>query len=212
MGSSTAGRIGLVKMSGTATTFTDEATTAVIANKAYQISNAVKQVWDPTFAVTVKNGGVAVDPVADPYTINRLTGTVTFTATTARTITFSGKYLPMTTIAKGTEFYYTLSRPAIDDTTFDSVNWRENVAGIADVQATIGKNWETVSAPLLAAALSSGSVLVLQFYSNRAIAADLLMWALPTKSARSVKVQDLVKASLDFTGAPDADKRSVSIA
>lgn len=211
MGSSTAGRLSLVKMSGTSTTFTDEAVTVVTTNQIYQITNTAKRVWDPTATITVKAAGVAVDPVADPYAINRLTGVITFTNVSARgTVTVSGKYLPLTTIAKCSDFDISVGRPAIDDTTFDSNGWTENVAGLGEVSVTIGKNWELVSGPLLVTALTSGAVLVLALYSNRNNAADRLVWALPTKTARNTKVTDLVRSTLEFVGVLDADGRSIS--
>jgi hypothetical protein len=212
MASSTPGRLSLVKMSGTTTAFTGEATTALVANQVYQITNAVKQVWDQFATITVKNGGTPVDPVADPYTINRLTGSVSFTNVASRTITVDGHYLPMSTIAKATDFTYNIDRPPIDDTTYDSPSgYRENVAGLGSDAVTVGKNWESVSAPLLETALKSGAVLVLELYSNRNNAPDVLVWALPTKAARSVKVTDLVKSSLEFVGTIDADGRSNSL-
>jgi hypothetical protein len=207
---STAGRLSLVKMSGGSTSFTGEATTVLVTNQVYQITAATKQVWDQFATITVKDGGTPVDPVADPYTINRLTGTVSFTNVTSRTITIDGHYLPMTTIAKATDFTYEVDRPAIDDTTFDSNGWTENVAGLGASAVSLGKNWESVSAPLLEAALTSGAVLVLALYSNRNNAPDRLMWALPTKNARTTKVTDLAKVSLDFVGVTDADGREIS--
>src|SRR4051812_25153572 len=117
---STAGKLGLVKLGGTPTAFTNEATTATVANKVYQIANTAKRVWSPTATITVKDGGVAVNAVTDPYTINRLTGKVTFAATTARVITISGTYLPMLTIAKAKSITYDRGAELLDDTTFDS--------------------------------------------------------------------------------------------
>lgn len=93
-----------VQVSGDATSFSGEAVTALTANKVYQITNTAKRVWDRSAAITVKNGGTPVNIATDPYTINRLTGTVTFTNTTARTITIDGSYLPMSTLALAKEF------------------------------------------------------------------------------------------------------------
>lgn len=211
MGSSTAGRLSLVKMSGASTSFTDEAVTVLTTNKKYQITNTAKRVWGQFDAITVKAAGVAVDPVADPYAINRLTGVITFTNTSARgTVTVSGHYLPMSTVAKATDFDLNTGVPAIDDTTFDSNGWTEVVAGLGAVSVTIGKNWELTSGPLLQAALTSGAVLVLELYSNRNNAFDRRVWAMPTKAARNTKVTDLWRASLDFVGTLDADGRSIS--
>lgn len=93
-----AGKSVLIKISGSPTTMTGEATTSLGDNKAYQITNTAKQVVDFASALTVLEGGVAT---TDPYTFNYLNGTVTFDSADAGrgVITITGKYLPMTTAA-----------------------------------------------------------------------------------------------------------------
>jgi hypothetical protein len=200
-------------MGGATTTFTDEAVTVLTTNKIYQITNTAKQVWDPTATITVKAAGTPVDPVADPYVINRLLGTITFTNTSARgTVTVSGHYLPMTTIAKCREVHYDLDAPALDDTTFDSNGWMECIPGIKAITGTLPRNWESVSTPLLRAALVAGTPLVLEIYSNRNVAADILAWILPSKQSASANIKQIITDGMDFVGYPDADLRVVSIA
>ena len=211
---SIAGRLGLVKMGGAPTTFTDEAVTVLTTNQVYQITDATKRVWSPTATITVKAAGVAVDPVADPYTINRLTGTVTFTNVSARgTVTVSGSYLPMTTIAKCRDASLDLSAPVLDDTTFDSNGWMECLTGVKAAAITLGRNWESVSTPLLRAALTAGTPLVIAYYVDRNDATTVvLMWGLPTKQSAAANIKQIITDGIDFVGYPDADLRVVSIA
>jgi hypothetical protein len=208
---STAGRLGLVKIGGTPTAFTDEAVTALTANKKYQITNTAKQVWSPTATITVKDGGVAVDPVADPYVINRLTGVVTFTSTTARTVTISGTYLPMTTILKSKSITYTHGNELLDDTTFDSGGYDESIPGIKSISASLGRNWESTYSAQFKAAILNGTVLVIQIFHDSGAAADLAFWARPTKQAISIATRSIIGEDLTFVGTSDADSRVISL-
>ncbi len=211
MSSSTAGKIGLVKIGGTPTAFTDEATTATVVNKTYQLTNSAKRIWSPTATITVKNGGVAVDASADPYSINRLTGKVTFVATTARVITISGTYLPLTTIAKSKSIVWEKGNEVLDDTTFDSNGYEENIPGIHSVTASLGKNWETTYSAIFWAAIQAGSLLVIQIFHDKNAAADVSFWARPTKQTISVATRAVVGEDLSFVGSSDVDLRVVSL-
>jgi hypothetical protein len=208
---STAGKLGLVKVGGTPTAFTDEAVTVLTANKKYQITNTAKRVWSPTATITVKNGGVAVDPVADPYTINRLTGVVTFTATTARTVTISGTYMPMSTIAKSHSIAYTHGNEVLDDTTFDSNGYDESIPGIRSINATLGKNWESTYGTVFRNAIINQTLLVIQIFHDKNAAADLVFWARPTKQSITAATRSIVGEELTFVGSSDADLRVVSL-
>ena len=91
-----AGKSCVIKISGTATTMTGEATTTA-DNTIYQITSTVKQVLDRDTVPTVLDG---VGATSEDYTVNYLTGTFTFeSADAGRNITITGKYLPMTTAA-----------------------------------------------------------------------------------------------------------------
>lgn len=97
-----AGYNALIKVSGTATTITDEATTELDAGppQVFQITNAAKRVLDPATAVVIKDDG-AVDVTAD-FTIDFNAGTVTSAAGGYTSVTISGKYIPLHTVAQCT--------------------------------------------------------------------------------------------------------------
>lgn len=112
-----AGYVAVIKQSGTPTTMTAEPTT-LVSGKTYQITNAVKRVIDRTTAVTVLDN--AVDHTTDVISIDYLFGKVTFAGgyTVTGPVTITGKYLPMTQMAKGQEFTLTQTSTAIDTTDF----------------------------------------------------------------------------------------------
>jgi len=209
---STAGKLGLVKVGGTPTAFTDEAVNVLTTNKIYQIANTAKQIWSPTATITVKAAGVAVDAVADPYVINRLTGIVTFTNTSARgTVTISGTYMPMSTIVKSKAITYTHGNEVLDDTTFDSNGYDESIPGIRSIMATLGRNWESTYSAIFWAAIQNGTLMVIQIFHDKNAAMDLAFWARPTKQAVDVATRQVIGEELTFVGSSDADLRVVSL-
>lgn len=113
-----AGYVAKILKSGTATTFTDEAVTLITGN-TYQISDATKNVWDRLTAVVVKDGATTLD-AGDDYTVDYLFGRVTLTAPPGGTVTISGKYLPMTQVAKANGFTLTQNANANDVSVFET--------------------------------------------------------------------------------------------
>jgi hypothetical protein len=205
------GRLGLVKIGGTPTAFTDEAVNVLTTNKKYQIANTSKRIWSPTATITVKAAGVAVDPVADPYAINRLTGIVTFTNVSARgTVTISGTYLPMSTVAKSKSVTFDHGNEVLDDTTFDSNGYEENIPGIHSIGVSLGRNWEATYAAVFKTAILSGTLLVLEVYHDRNGSPNLIAWLRPTKQAISIATRSIIGEDLTFVGSADADLRVVS--
>ncbi len=110
-----AGYIVDIKKSGSTTTFTAEATT-LVSGKTYKITSATKNVWDRTFTPTVYDN--AVDHTADVESIDYLLGRVTFKSAYSITgpVTISGKYFPMTVLAKYRSYTLTQTVSPIDDT------------------------------------------------------------------------------------------------
>ncbi len=212
MSSSTAGRLALVKVGGTPTSFTAEAVTVLTTNKKYQITNTAKRIWSPTATITVLAAASPVNPVTDPYVINRLTGVIEFTNTTARgTVTVTGTYLPMLTVAKAKEVSYEHGNELLDDTTFDSNGREENIPGIKSISATIGKNWESTYAAIFTAAIINQTLMVVQIFHDRNVAADLAFWARPTKQTIDIATRSIIGESLSFAGSHDVDLRVISL-
>lgn len=104
-----AGYVAKIKKSGTPTTFTALPTTN-LGGKVYQITDATKQVWDRTTTISVFDNAVALaSPSTNIISVDYLNGIVTLASgyTPTGAITFSGKYLPMTQVAKANSFTLT---------------------------------------------------------------------------------------------------------
>lgn len=87
-----------VKVSGTSTAMTGEATTS-LGGGQYQVTNAAKRVIDPTAAITVKDGGSTVS--SSLYSVDKLFGIVTFSGYTATgAVTIDSSYLPTAAVGE----------------------------------------------------------------------------------------------------------------
>jgi hypothetical protein len=197
-----AGRRALVKIVGAPVVFTNEATTDAGDHQNYQITAAVKRVWDQATALVVKVGGSVT---AEVYTFNRLTGTVRFATINAgrAAVTLSGAYLPLTSAIGATNFSYSLSKQAIDDTDFDAayIGFKTCQHGALDVEGSIGRRF-TIDTTFRDALLA-GAPVVIQFFSDRNAAPDLTVWALLSKDAITAAQDGIQSGSIDFKGAPD---------
>lgn len=200
----TAGKRGQVKAVGAALPFTTEATTAT-GNISYQITDATKRIWSRTGTITVLDGGV---PTAEAYTLNRLTGTVTFGSAVARVITLTGSYLPTVTIGCATEYSWTLTADNQDSTCFAS-EWIDRTQALLDFGASLSKFfdvntyfWETMDGDL---------DLVLEFYIEYTSTPNIRAWAKVSSDDISNAVDGLSEESVDFEGVHDADRRVISM-
>lgn len=200
-----AGRKALVKVSGAGVAMTNEATTNVGGdNMTYRVTNTARRIWSRTGAITVRVGG---NVVTAGFTINRLTGTITFTTAATRTVTVSGDYLPVATVAEAHEYTYTLTAAneadnAFGDTFVTRVQTQKDISGSLSVWRTIDATFET--------ALLSGSPVVLEFYSDGSQAFDLRAWALLNQNEIAAAVDGLVDQAVSFEGVQDADNRVVA--
>jgi hypothetical protein len=194
-----------LKASGVGVAVTAQATTMSGGNKIYTLTDPTRRVWDRAIAVVVKNGGTPVDPVADPYTINRLTGTVTFTNATVRTITFDITYLPMTAIAEGTDFDLSCVANNQDDSSFGDVDITR-VQVEKDWSGTVGR-WLSADT-YFADAFNSGVPIVFEFSGDGGTTVEFRGWGLPNKKTAAASKKTLVTDGIGFEGAADADGRS----
>lgn len=195
-----------LRVPGTPTSMTAQACTTS-DNTTYQISNTAMRVWSPTATITVLVSGVAQSPTL--YTLDRLRGRITFTSTAVRTVTVTGTYLPMATAAKTRMFSYTLMNTLLDDTAFQET-WITRIAGLFDASGTLGRRW-TVDT-FFQDALLNADLLVLEFHTDTAVAADLIAWARISKAAIQSAIEGLVEEDVEWQGTPDADERVASVA
>ena len=84
-------RLSSVYLTGTAASMTAEAM-SLVSGATYQISNTAKRILDPSQAVAVFDGGVAISSTT--YTIDYLFGKVVFDTAPTGAVTITGYYLP----------------------------------------------------------------------------------------------------------------------
>lgn len=113
-----AGYVAKILKSGTPTALTDEATTNLSGN-IYQITDTTKRILDRFTAVVVKDGSTTL-VAGEDYTIDYLFGTVTLTDAPAGAVTISGKYLPMTQVAKANGFTLTQTANANNNSVYET--------------------------------------------------------------------------------------------
>lgn len=200
----TAGKRGQVKAVGAALPFTTEATTAA-GNITYQITDPTKRIWSRTGTITVLDGGV---PTVEAYTLNRLTGTVTFGSAVARVITLTGQYLPTVTIGCAFNYSFSISGDNADSTCFAS-EWVDRTQALLDFSASLSKFfdintyfWETLDGDL---------DLVLEFYINYTASPILRAWVKIAGDDISNAVDGLSEESVNFEGTHDDDDRVISM-
>ena len=200
--SNIAGKKAKVMQTGSALTFTDEATTTS-DNITYTISSATKNIWDRTYTITVKDGG---SPTAESYTINRLKGTITFSGSGTRTITVSGKYLPTTEIANAREVSYTIEADNQDITVFGQ-SYINRLQGLLDFTGSLSNLYTDDS---LQDTLIAGVPYVLEIYNNRSSNYDLRAWVIFASIEQSGSADGVVEESVEFEGTNDDDERCVA--
>lgn len=145
----------VVKISGAPVAMVAEATTAT-GNISYQITNAAKRVLDRDTAPTVLDGGVAT---GEAYTVNYLTGTITFGTAEARTITVTGKYLPMTVAAYANRMSRADEASVLDITKFNNTH-RQKMVGLKSASGTL--THLNMADTTFAAALLAGDPVVIE--------------------------------------------------
>lgn len=203
-----------VNVSGAPVAFTDEPTTPNADLTSYQINDTLKRVWDAQADITVEQStdGGTTWSTADPktYTLNRLTGTVLFSAALAsgEKVRVSGLYLPMSKAAEAYEYKYSIEADNQDQHEFGQV-YNKRIQGLKDVSGSIKRWYQTNS--FFFDALTSGNVVIIEFYSDSSAASpDLKVWAILSGDKPSVKVDGLVEEEIDFEGTQDRDGRTIA--
>lgn len=199
-----AGKNALVKATGAAVGFTAEATNTS-DNQNYQIADATKQVWCAFCTITVLDGGI---PTSESFTLNRLTGTVTFGSASVRTITVTGSFLPLATVAQAFDFTYSISADNADTTEFTN-QYIQRTQTVKDFSASLTR-FENID-KVFFDRLNAGDSIVLEFFEDFTGTADLRARVLISTEEGSAAVDGVVEGSLDFEGSGDADGRVVAL-
>lgn len=206
---STAGRWALVKMSGDPVAFTGEAFTTS-DDQHYVIADGQKSVWDPDTDVTVYDD--AVESI-EAYTINRLTGEITFPTVDAGRgpITADGDYLPLSRVAKAKAFAVKFGEPPIDDTNFDSPGWEENIPNINSISGSLTRSSALLTDAFFDA-MAAGSRFVLEFWIDRRLDYMVRAWVVCTADNVNADTKSVVGGDIEFRGSQDIDRHVAALA
>lgn len=208
-----AGRRALVRVSGAPVAVTGEATTADGALRSFTITNPAYRVWDRAapVAVTRSTDGTTFTAVpAAEYTVNRLSGTVTFATPQAAgtQVRVSASYLPLAAAAEAKEFSYTLAGKQAEVSTFGASyvqrqQVQRDVTGSLSMWTTADRTFED--------ALTADRPVVLEFYSDSSAAPDFRAWALVSKDDIKAAVDGMAETSVEWEGTPDTEGRITSL-
>lgn len=112
-----AGYVANFKKTGTTTAFTGEAMT-LVSGKTYKITDATKNIFDRTVALTVYDN--AADVTAQVESVDHLFGRITFlgTYTVTGAVTIDGSYLPTTSVGTAKDYTLTMNADSVDTTSF----------------------------------------------------------------------------------------------
>lgn len=110
---SSAGYLSTLKVSGASTAMTAEACTD-LGGDVFQVTDADRRIIDPSVAITVKDGGVAVD--AADYSFDYLYGKITFSSAPAGAVTLDANFLTPLAVAEVRKASLSGTRAQLDDT------------------------------------------------------------------------------------------------
>jgi hypothetical protein len=127
-----AGYLATVSVTGTATTMTAEAM-GNLAGTVFQITDATKQVVDPSTAIVIKDGGVVW---GGTYTFDYLTGTITLSGAPGGAVTIDGKFLPRRQILAAYEVSASLSRN-IPDSSLLGTEFTQRTSSLGDITGSM---------------------------------------------------------------------------
>lgn len=201
-----------VKAGGTATAFTNEATTKLTANTVYQITDATKRVLDPDTAIVVEvdpDGGGASPyaPVAvSTYTVDYMFGKITFTADQGASATVriaSGKYIPPLSVLSGTDFELDDGCSLIESTVFGGT-YKSRIKGLDDVSGSF-TTLELLTTDLdpgagttkLRTAMRAGTKLLLEYQPGGA-ATYWRAWVLLSDGSEKASLDARLEGTLKF--------------
>ena len=206
-----AGRKALVKVSGTAVAFTDEATTANAERTRYQVTNAVKRVFDPTAAIVVERdtgGGFGVVSTAE-YTLNRLKGTVVFTSVqpVGTVVRVDGSYLPLSTAAEATSYEWAIGAENGDASYFGD-DWMRRQQVSLKFTGSIGQ-WRTTDT-YMETKLLAGDPVVVEFYADASTDPEASALVVLNQQQIRAVTRGFVEQNVTFEGTKDADGHVVS--
>lgn len=196
-----AGYVAKILKSGTTTTFTGEATTS-IATKTYQITASTKRVFDRNTTVVVSDGGTPIS-ASNIEWIDYLNGTVkllnAYTPTGA--ITFAGKYVPMTQVAKANGFTLTQTANIKDTTVFEVAQgnggYKSCDYGLRTVSLSLKGIYDATNG--FEALLAARAEMIIEINPDGSSMSFARGWFKPMSTAQAGNVGEVETNDLSFT-------------
>lgn len=202
----TAAHTAVLRLQGTSTAFTNAATTKLVANTVYRITDDAKRLLDPSQTVTVEvdaTGGGSW-AAATGYTLDRLFGVVTFASDQGASalVRVSGYYLPLVDMVGITDFSFSASRDVLETTALDGDGTKTKKLGLKDLSGSLTLNelltvTHGAGAPTLQSALSSATPLLLEYAAG---GKRFRAWVLLESGETTGAVADLLGSSVNFQG------------
>lgn len=214
---SSAAHTGVIRCQGTSTAFTNEATTKLTANTRYQLNTDVRRLLDPAVAVVVEvdadgaGGGGYVVASPSTYSVDYLFGVITFATDQGASalVRVSGSYLPVVDLLGVTSWQLDASRTVLDDTTVNNTSgWRTKKLGLRDLTCELELN----ESLLTDNDTGAGTKKLEDFFTNgtpllfeRLVGGKRFRaWVLPSGTGEGGALDELVKNTVNFTGAAQA--------
>ena len=195
-----------VLVSGTSAVLTGQAMTEVVAHTVYQITDATKRVLDPQYAVTTSGTG--------PFTVNRLTGTLTFTNAQTPPVTVTGEYLPMAQVLYAHDYSISI-KPKTNPTTPFFSQYQALMHGIVDASGTLSSYLDPAEIVALSLPnyfrtnILADATIAIKFYMNTGF--NLVAWAELDGDAFTQAIDGVVDEAITWSGDADADGRVVAL-
>lgn len=180
----------LVKAESSQVSFTDEATTTSDSIN-YQITDSSKRIWGFNSTIIVEDSTV---PTTEKFTINRLNGTVTFETATSRTITVTGDFVFLTTVAEAKEWSFDGTSDLIDSTVFEKTE-REFTPALLAATATIGKFYTIDN--FFFSMLFDGTTKVIELFADSA-GNPFIIFANVASDSLSIPIEALIEESINL--------------
>lgn len=143
------------------------------------------------------------------YSLNRLTGKVTYSTAVSRTIYVSGSYLPLTAVAESNEFNLSIEANNEDTTVFVSggANYVKRTQALKDVTGSLsGFYFDTTYIDYI----TNDTTIVIEIMLN-GTDVDFRIWAKLSNIDESGAVDGVIEESIDYEGVNDSDNNAIAV-
>jgi len=183
------GYLASIKAQSSATVMTDEATTGA-GNLVYTITDTAKLVIDLNTDLVVEDSGTVT---TEAYTVDYLNGVITFADAVSRTITVTGAYVTLTSVAIANSVSLSLSADMLENTVFGDV-YKTFQSGLVTGTADLGGFFAVDD--IFNEAILAGTYMVLEYYADATH--KFRFYALATSVNTDSPVAGLITESMSY--------------